>query len=495
MIDNLLLGLSIVFTVKGIFFLVSGCILGTIIGVLPGIGTVATLALLFPYLYGVDPTYSIIMMAGIYYGAQYGGSTTSILLNTPGEASNIMTCIDGYQMTQKGFGGQAIISAGVASLIGGIITLFIIGILSPLVSSVALKFGSKELCLLMLLGLISISTITIKDLVGGLGLACIGILLGLVGTDINTGVMRFTGNNVYLADGISIPIIAIGIFGVAEVFRNLFSKDYKPITRNLKINFGWEQFKRILPSSLRGTAIGTWFGMIPGGGAIMSSFAAYALEKKVSKNKDLIGKGAVEGVAAPEAANNAASQVGFIPLLTLGIPENAVMALILGALTMASVQVGPGMIEKNPSLFWGLLVSMFFGNLILALLNIPLVKIWLIFLRIPKLILYPLILTVSLIGSYYINNSLFEVGLVLIFGVFGILLSKLNLEAAPLMFGFVIGPMFEEHLRRSLLLTQGSWLPFAENPTGKILLSIIVLVLSYGIFKTLKRSKENESTT
>lgn len=486
MIDNLLLGLSVVFSIKGFLFLFSGCLLGTIIGILPGIGTVSTLALLFPYLYNVDPTYSIIMMAGIYYGAQYGGSTTSILINTPGEASSLMTCIDGYQMTQRGQGGQAVVASGVASLIAGLLTLLIIGLLSPFVSEFAFKFGPKELFLLMMLGLISISVITNKNFIAGIGVSCIGILLGSIGTDINSGIIRFTGNNIYLIDGIGISVVAVGIFGVAEIFRNLFSKEDTKINHSLEINFGWTQFKRILPSSLRGTAVGSFFGMIPGGGTIMSSFAAYTLEKKMSKNKDRIGKGAIEGVAAPEAANNAASQIGFIPLLTLGIPENAVMALMLGALMVAGINVGPGMIEHNPQIFWGLLVSMFFGNLILAVLNIPLVKIWLIFLRIPTSILYPLLLVISLTGVYYINNSLFEVGLTLMFGLFGLFLSKLYLEPAPLIFGFIIGPMFEEYLRRSLIISNGEFSYFITGTISNILLLVILSIGLYGLYKIRK---------
>jgi TctA family transporter len=489
MIDNLLLGLSVVFSIKGFFFLFAGCLLGTIIGVLPGIGTVSTLALLFPYLYNIDPAYSIIMMAGIYYGAQYGGSTTSILINTPGEASSLMTCIDGYQMTQQGRGGQAVVASGIASLIAGLLTLLIIGLLSPLVAELAFEFGPRELCLLMLLGLLSISIITHKNFIAGVGVACIGILLGSIGTDINSGAVRFTGDNVYLIDGINIPVIAIGIFGVAEIFRNLFAKENNKVEHSLEINFGWNQFKQIIPSSLRGTAVGSFFGMIPGGGAIMASFAAYTLEKKASKNRDKIGKGAIEGVAAPEAANNAASQVGFIPLLTLGIPENAVMALMLGMLVAAGITPGPGMIEHNPQIFWGLLVSMFFGNLILAFLNIPLVKIWLVFLQIPKRILYPLLLVVALTGVYYINNSLFEVGLTLVFGLFGLLLSKLDLEPAPLMFGFIIGPMFEEYLRRSLIISRGDFSYFISSSTSVGLLTTILVITLFGIYKLLKNDE------
>jgi len=486
MIENLLLGLSVVFSFNGFLFLLAGCILGTIIGILPGIGIVATLAILFPYTYGVSPTYTIIMMAGIYYGAQYGGSTTSILVNTPGEPSSVMTCIDGYKMTQKGFGGQAVVAAGIASLIGGLITLFLISFLSPIMSQIAFKFGPRELSLLMLLGLISISAITNNNLFAGIGMAFIGILLGLIGTDIISGAIRFTGGNINLVDGISIPVIAIGVFGIAEILRNLSSKEDIKVSHSLKINFGWKEFKRIIPSSLRGTSVGSIFGLIPGGGTIMASFAAYTLEKKVSKNKDQMGSGAIEGVASPESANNAASQVAFVPLLTLGIPENAVMALMLGVLTFSGLSPGPQLIDKNPELFWGLLVSMFLGNLILAILNIPLVKIWISFLRTPRKILYPILFVVSLFGVYSINSSFFEVGLAVILGIFGFILVKLDLEPAPLMFGFVIGPMFEEYLRRALLIARGDFSYFVEGTTSIILLTVTILVTLFGIFKTFK---------
>ena len=489
MIDNLLIGANVVFSVNGFTFLLIGCLLGTIVGVLPGIGTVATLAILFPYTYNVDPTFTLIMMAGIYYGAQYGGSTTSILLNTPGEASSVMTCVDGYKMTKKGLGGQAVVASGISSLIGGLLTLILIALLSPLMSEFALNFGPTELTLLMLLGLVSISTITNSNIISGIGIACIGMLLGFIGTDVNSGVIRFIGNNLNLTDGIGIAVVAIGIFGIAEIFKNLFTKDkIDKNIYNLKINFGWKEFKRIIPSSIRGTSIGSFFGIIPGGGTIMASFAAYTAEKNFSKNKDQIGSGAIEGVAAPESANNAASQVSFIPLLTLGIPENAVMALMLGVLTVAGITPGPGMIESRPELFWGLLVSMFFGNLILAILNVPLVKVWLYFLKISKNILYPFLLIVSLTGVYYINNSFFEVGLAIFFGVMGLLLLKLDLEPAPLMFGFIIGPLFEENLRRSLIINRGDFFQFLEGNTSKTILLLIVSILVIGIYKMLKRN-------
>lgn len=486
MIDNILLGISIVFTVEGVAWLLLGCVLGTLVGVLPGLGTVATLAILFPFIYTVDPVFSLMMMAGIYYGAQYGGSTTSILINTPGEVSTIMTCIDGYPMTKKGEGGKAIVAVGISSFIAGILTIFLIGILTPFISDFVFKFGAKELSLLMLLGLISISVITNKDPIIGMIVACVGILLGTIGTDISTGTIRFTENNLHLFEGISIPVLAIGIFGISEILRIIFEPETKVSRHEVKINFTLSDLKKIFPSSIRGSFVGAIFGLIPGGGTIMATFAAYAFEKKVSKNKDKFGTGAIEGVSAPEAANNASAQTGFIPLLTLGIPENAVLALILGALIVAGVQPGPIMIQTQPEIFWGLLVSMVLGNFILVVLNIPLVKVWLTLLNTPKNVLYPILFLICIIGVYSINESFFEVGLACTFGIIGYILSKFEIEPAPMMFGFIIGPMFEEYFRRSLIISQGDFLYFTEGYISRFLLTIIIILLSFGFYKFLK---------
>ena len=339
----------------------------------------------------------------------------------------------------------------------------------------------------MLLGLISISVITNKDPITGLGVACVGILLGTIGTDVNSGIIRFSGSNINLIDGISIPVIAIGVFGIAEILKHISDQKILSPRHDIKINFKFEDFKKIIPSSLRGSAIGAFFGLIPGGGTIMSTFAAYAVEKKVSKNKDEFGKGAIQGISAPEAANNAAAQTGFIPLLTLGIPENAVMALILGALIVSGVQPGPGMIQSQPEIFWGLLVSMILGNFILVILNIPLVKIWLKILNTPKNILYPVLFLICLLGVYSMNNSIFEVFMACAFGILGLILIKLDLEPAPLMFGFVIGTMFEEYFRRSLTISGGDFNYFLIGNISQSLLVIITGVLIFGVYKSIKK--------
>jgi TctA family transporter len=488
MVDNILLGISIVFTIEGVAWLLLGCILGTIVGVLPGLGTVATLAILFPLTHNLDPVFSLMMMAGIYYGAQYGGSTTSILINTPGEVSTIMTCIDGYPMTKKGEGGKAIVAVGISSFIAGILTILLIGILTPLISDFVFKFGAKELSLLMLLGLISISVINNKDPIIGMIIACVGILLGTIGTDISTGIIRFSENSLHLFEGISIPVLAIGIFGISEILRIMFEPKTTIARHEVKIDFTFSDLKKVFPSSIRGSFVGALFGLIPGGGTIMATFAAYAFEKKVSKNKDEFGKGAIEGVSAPEAANNASAQTGFVPLLTLGIPENAVLALILGTLIVAGVQPGPIMIQTQPEMFWGLLVSMVLGNCILVIFNIPLVKVWLTLLNTPKNILYPILFLICIIGVYSINESFFEVGLACVFGIFGYILSKFEIEPAPMMFGFIIGSMFEEYFRRSLIISQGDFFYFTEGYISQFLLTIIIILLTFGIYKFLKNN-------
>ncbi len=490
MLNELAIGASVVFSYSGIIALVVGCLLGTVVGILPGIGTVTTLSILLPYTYGWSPELSIIMMAGIYYGAQYAGSSTSILMNTPGEPSSIMTCIDGYAMTRQGYGGRAIVAAGLSSLIAGIITVGLMAAFASTVSELAFKFGAKELCLLMLLGLLSIGAFGNKNPLNGIVMGLIGVLLSTIGTDINSGSIRFTGGIIHLADGINIVVIAIGLFGIAEIFNNIFFNKQTLVAQNVKIGFSWQDFKSILPSSLRGTTVGSLLGLIPGGGAIMSSFAAYAFEKKVNKDAKL-GKGAIQGVSAPESANNAAAQSGFIPLLGLGIPENPVMALMLATLILAGIQPGPGMIDKNPEIFWGLIVSMLLGNIILTILNIPLIKIWLKFLSIPRKILYPIVLTVSLVGVYYVNNSWFDVGLALTFGLIGLAFIKLDLEIAPLAFGFIIGEMFEEQLRRTLLLSKGDYSVFLESGISVFLVCVIVAVSSWTIYKVF-RKKSNE---
>jgi putative tricarboxylic transport membrane protein len=482
-INYLISGFSVALTWTNLYWCFIGCLLGTLIGVLPGIGPVATISILLPMTYGTSPTTSIIMLAGIYYGAQYGGSTTAILLNTPGEVSSVMTCVDGNLMTKQGRAGVAILTAGISSFIAGILTIAVMSVFVVPISELAFKFGPAEYSSLMLLGLVSASILTQKDFIKGLAMACLGVLLGLVGTDINTGVARFTFGWAELYDGIGFAIVAIGLFGIAESLRSLTTSNPPQLYRG-KISL-WptkDDMKKMIPASLRGTFVGVITGMIPGGGASLSSFAAYMAEKHANKAAKL-GTGAIEGVAAPEAANNASAQIGFIPLLSFGVPENAVMALMLSVLIMNGIHPGPNLVTEHVDLFWGLIASMFIGNIILIILNVPLVGLWVQIIRIPRFVLYPFVLVICAIGIYTINNNLNDILIAMCFGFIGLFFNWLELEPAPLILGLVLGPMLEEQFRRQMLLTRGDWMPFIERPISLGILLILVTFVIYGIFR------------
>lgn len=486
-VDHLLLGLSVAGTYTNLLYCLLGALIGTLIGVLPGLGPTATISMLLPMTYALGPIPSIIMLSGIYYGSQYGGSTTSILLNTPGEASSVMTCIDGHEMTKRGQAGVAIFTAGFASFIAGCMATILIAVASPPLSQLAFMFGPAEYCMLMAFGFVTVGILTTGDLVRGIGMALIGILIGFIGTDLSTGQSRYTFGIVDLEDGIKFVIIAIGVFAIGEIAKNIASdNEMKAYSGEIKLFPTWAQFKRIIPAGIRGGMVGSLFGLIPGGSAAISSYAAYALDKKVSKHKDEFGSGAIEGVAAPEAANNAASQTGFIPLLSFGLPENAVMALMLGALIMNGVQPGPGMLDKQPALFWGLIVSMLIGNVMLLILNVPLVRLWVQIVRVPYHILYPVIIAICCLGAYSVNNNANEVMLIGLFGFFGYVFTVLDLEPAPLMLGLVLGPMFEEYFRRQLTITSGDFTPFVTRPISLAILCLMGTVVAYGIWKILK---------
>jgi putative tricarboxylic transport membrane protein len=486
-LNQLLLGLSVAGTVDNLLYCLAGALIGTLIGVLPGLGPTATISMLLPMTYSLGPIASIIMLSGIYYGSQYGGSTTSILLNTPGEASSVMTCVDGHAMTKNGQAGVAIFTAGFASFIAGCMATVLIALFSPPLSKLAFLFGPAEYCMLMAFGFVTVGILTTGDLLRGVGMALIGILLGFVGTDLSSGLSRYTFNIVELEDGIGFVTIAIGIFAIGEIAKNISSNvEMKAYGGEIRMWPTWSQFKRIIPSSIRGGVVGSFFGLIPGGSAAISSYAAYALDKKVSRHRDEFGKGAIEGVAAPEAANNAASQTGFIPLLSFGLPENAVMALMLGALIMNGVQPGPGMLDKQPALFWGLIVSMLIGNFMLLILNVPLVKIWVQIVRIPYHILYPVIIAVCCLGAYSVNNSSFDVMLIGFIGLLGYIFTVLDLEPAPLMLGLVLGPMFEEYFRRQLAITSGDFTPFVTRPISLGILCVVGAVVAYSVWKMFR---------
>ncbi len=480
LLDHLMLGFTTALTFQNLAYALIGCVLGTLIGVLPGIGPVATIAMLLPVTYALPSTAALIMLAGIYYGAQYGGSTTAILVNLPGEASSVVTCIDGYQMARRGRAGVALATAGIGSFFAGSVATLVLAAFAAPLASMAFKFGPAEYFSLMVVGLIGAVVLASGSLVKAIAMIVLGLLLGLVGTDVNSGAIRFAMEIPQLSDGIGFVTIAMGVFGFAEIIANLEQKE-KRETFTSQITHMWptkEDFRRMIPSILRGTALGSVLGVLPGGGASLASFASYGLEKKISKHSNEFGKGAIEGVAGPESANNAVAQTSFIPLLTLGIPGNAVMAMMVGAMIIHNIQPGPQVMTSNPTLFWGLIASMWIGNLMLVILNLPLVGIWVKLLKVPYRFLYPAILMFCCIGVYSLSNTVFDVFLTAFFGLAGYLFRKLGCEPAPLLLGFVLGPMMEESFRRALLLSRGDPTVFVTRPLSLgLLITAAILVL------------------
>ncbi len=490
LLDNLALGFSTALTFQNLLYCFIGCLLGTMIGVLPGLGPIATIAMLLPATYALPPVAALIMLAGIYYGAQYGGSTTAILVNIPGESSSVVTAIDGYQMARRGRAGVALFTAGFGSFFAGCVATLVLAAFAAPLSEIAFKFGPAEYFSLMVLGLIGAVVLASGSLIKAIGMIVLGLLLGLVGTDVNSGAARYSFDIPELTDGIGFVAIAMGVFGFAEIMNNLEQKEKRETFLD-KVTSLWpskEDFKRMMPSILRGTGIGSLLGVLPGGGAPLAAFAAYSLEKKTSKHSEEFGKGAIEGVAGPESANNAASQTSFIPLLTLGIPPNAVMALMVGAMTIHNIQPGPQVMSSNPALFWGLIASMWIGNLMLIILNLPLIGVWVKMLTIPYRHLYPAILVFCCIGVYTVNNTNFDIFMTAAFGIAGYLFYKLGCEAPPLLLGFVLGPMMEENFRRALLLARGDFTVFFTRPLSLGLLvaaaALVVIVALPAVKKT-----------
>jgi TctA family transporter len=490
--SHLALGFGVALTPINLMYALIGALVGTLIGVLPGIGPVATIAMLLPTTYALQPVSALIMLAGIYYGAQYGGSTTSILLNMPGETSSAVTCLDGYQMARKGQAGAALAIAALGSFFAGCVaTVFVATVAIPL-SELALKFGPAEYCSLMILGLIGAVVLAHGSLLKAIAMVVLGLLLGLVGTDVNSGAARFAFGVPELIDGLGIVSVAMGLFGFAEILTNLESTEKRELI-TAKVSGLWltkQQFKDAWPAVLRGTGIGSILGLLPGGGAMLASFGAYALEKKLAKDPSRFGKGAIQGVAGPESANNAGAQTSFIPLLTLGIPENAVMALMVGAMTIHNIQPGPQVMTSNPSLFWGLVVSMWVGNLMLVVLNLPLIGIWIKLLTVPYRVLYPAILLFCAIGVYSINNTSFDVSQTAVFGALGLLFFKLECEPAPLLLGFVLGPMMEENLRRAMLLSRGDPTVFFTRPISLAMLLAAAALLLLIVAPNFRKRRE-----
>lgn len=479
LLNHLWLGFSVALLPVNLLYALIGSLLGTLIGVLPGIGPVATIAMLLPTTYALQPVSALIMLAGIYYGAQYGGSTTSILLNMPGETSSAVTCLDGYQMARQGQAGAALAIAALGSFFAGTVATVIVATVAVPLSELALKFGPAEYFSLMVLGLIGATVLARGSLLKAIGMVVLGLLLGLVGVDINSGMERYAFGIPELADGFGIVSVAMGLFGFAEIITNLENVATRELLTR-KVGGLWitkAQFKQAWPAVLRGTGLGSVLGLLPGGGAMLASFASYAVEKKIAKDPNRFGNGAIEGVAGPESANNAGAQSSFIPLLTLGIPENAVMALMVGAMTIHSIQPGPQVMTSNPGLFWGLIASMWVGNLMLVVLNLPLIGIWIKLLQVPYRILYPAILLFCAIGVFTISNASFDVMQTAAFGLLGIVFVKLEFEPAPLLLGFVLGPMMEENLRRAMLLSRGDPSVFVTRPISLTMLSMAAILL------------------
>jgi TctA family transporter len=491
LLNNLLIGAQVAISVQNLLYAFVGVLLGTLIGVLPGIGPVPTIAMLLPITYALPPVSALIMLAGIYYGAQYGGSTTAILVNLPGESSSVVTCIDGYQMARQGKAGKALAVAAIGSFIAGTFATMLIAAFAPPLAEVALKFGPAEYFSLMVLGLIAAVVLASGSLVKAIGMIVLGLLLGIVGTDVNSGLQRYSLGIAELSDGIGFVTVAMGLFGFAEIIVNLEHKEKREVfTKNLSdVRLKWRDFKEAFPAIVRGTGIGSVLGILPGG-ALLSAFASFMVEKKLAKDASQFGKGAIKGVAGPESANNAGAQTSFIPLLTLGIPPNAVMALMVGAMTIHSIQPGPQVMTSNPKLFWGLIVSMWIGNLMLVVLNLPLIGIWVKLLQVPYRLLYPAILLFCCIGVYSINNSVFDVFMTAGFGVLGWIFVKLECEPAPLLLGFILGPMMEENLRRAMLLSRGDPSVFVTRPISAVMLAMAVGLLLIIVAPSVRKTRE-----
>lgn len=494
LIENLSLGLVTAFTLQNLMYCFIGVLLGTLIGVLPGIGPLATIAILLPTTYVLPPIAALIMLAGIYYGAQYGGSTTAILVNLPGESSSVVTMLDGYQMARRGKAGKALAVAALGSFIAGCFGTLMIAAFAAPMAEVALKFGPAEYFSLMVLGLIGAVVLASGSFIKAVGMIVLGLLLGLVGTDVNSGTARFSFNIPELTDGINFISVAMGVFAFAEIIVNVDLKDKREVfTSKVEgLMLTWQDFKESLPAILRGTGIGSLLGILPGGGSILASFASYTAEKKIAgKNANPpFGSGNIRGVAGPESANNAGAQTSFIPMLTLGIPSNAVMALMAGAMIIHNIQPGPQVMTSNPALFWGMIASMWIGNLMLVILNLPLVGIWVQLLKVPYRFLYPAILVFCCIGVYSVNNNFFDVLITVLFGVLGIAFVKFGCEAAPLLLGFILGPMMEENLRRAMLLSQGDATVFVTRPISLTMLVIALILIVIISLPAISKKRE-----
>jgi putative tricarboxylic transport membrane protein len=492
LIANLGLGFDVALTPVNIFYCFVGVLLGTLVGVLPGIGPTGTVAILLPITFTFEPVTALIMLAGIYYGAQYGGSTTAILINLPGESSSAVTAIDGHQMARQGRAGPALATAALGSFFAGTVATFLLAIAAPPLARMALKFGSAEYFSLIVLGLVASVALAHGSIIKALAMIVFGLLLGMVGQDLYSGQPRFTFGFFELYNGINFVSLAVGVFGVAEILRNLESESTRTVLVE-KVKNLWltkDDFRRIVNPVLRATGLGSLLGVLPGGGHVLASFASYSLEKKLSSNEAEFGKGAIEGVAGPEAANNAAAQTSFIPLLTLGIPAHPVMALMIGAFIIHGITPGPNVINDETALFWGLIVSMWVGNFMLVVLNLPLIGLWVKMLTIPYRMLFPAIIAFACIGTFSIGLNQFDIYAIAVLGVIGYVLVKLDCEPAPLLLGFVLGPLLEEHLRRAMIISRGDPMTFIERPISATLLALAAIAIILSLLPAIRRKRE-----
>ncbi len=490
--ENLALGLQTALSPENLLYCFIGVVLGTAVGVLPGIGPTATIALLMPITFGLEPVTALIMLAGIYYGAQYGGSTTAILINLPGESSAAVTAIDGHQMARKGRAGPALATAAIGSFIAGTVGTLVIVLFAPPLARIALTFGSPEFFSLVVLGLIASIALASGSTVKALAMIVLGLLFGTIGYDTFTLTPRFTFGVRELYDGINFVSVAVGMFGIAEILRNLEDEKTRKVVTKAISNL-WpsrEDLRRIAAPIARGTVLGAGLGILPGAGHVLASFSAYSIEKRLSRNPDEFGHGAIEGVASPESANNAAAQTSFIPLLTLGLPAHPVMALMVGAIIIHGISPGPNVINDEPELFWGLIVSMWIGNLMLVLLNLPLIGIWVRMLMIPYRYLYPTIIVFAAIGTFAIGSNPWHIFAIAFFGLLGYALIKLGCEPAPLLLGFVLGPLLEDHLRRSLIISRGDLSIFLTRPISAVLIAMAVGALIVAVLPAIRRQRE-----
>jgi putative tricarboxylic transport membrane protein len=490
--SNLSLGFGVALSLQNLGLAFLGCLVGTLVGVLPGVGPIATIAMLLPITFGLDPTGALIMLAGIYYGAQYGGSTTAILVNIPGEATSVVTALDGHQMARQGRAGVALGIAAIGSFFAGTVATLVIAALGKPLTGLALLFGPTEYFSLMIMGLVFAVVLAHGSILKAVAMILVGILLSTVGTDLETGEERMTFGLPFLADGIDFAVLAMGIFGIAEILRNLDHTETRDVVRQAigRLLPSKDDFKQSYKPVLRGTLIGAILGILPGNGAVLGPFAAYTVEKKLAKDPKRFGRGAIEGVAGPESANNAGAQTSFIPLLTLGIPPNAVMALMVGAMTIHGIIPGPQVMTKNPTLFWGMIASMWVGNLMLLIINLPLVGLWVRLLKVPYRLLFPAILMFCCIGIYSINSLPTDVMFIAFFGLVGYGLIKLGFEPAPLLLGFVLGKLMEENFRRALIIARGEITTFIDHPVSAGLLIVAAIVFLLAMLPTIRKGRD-----